>query len=109
MPDCPRFWCQSGIDLVFRFYTVSGYRDIRVTVLTLEAPAQIIMSAVNCTRTATTGHILVSVSRFDYIAAQIAVDSIFDYFHSLCPPVTIIFALEEWQQLRAEASRCLIC
>lgn len=67
------------------------------------------MSAVNCTRTATTGHILVSVSRFDYIAAQIAVDSIFDYFHSLYPPVTIIFALEEWQQLRAEASRCLIC
>ena len=38
------------------------------------------MSAVNCTRTATAGHILVSVSRFDYIAAQIAVDSILIIF-----------------------------
>lgn len=86
MPDCSHFWCQSGIDLVFRIYTVFDYGDFRVTVLTLEAPTQIIMPTVNRTRATTTGHILVSVSRFDYVATQIAADSILDYFHSLCPP-----------------------
>ena len=67
--------------LLFMFFRNSFcFRQIDIAILISKAPTQIIVTAVHGACTAFTGHILMSVGRFNYITTEFALNGVFDDF-----------------------------
>ena len=73
-----KFLMRRGLTIYCFFWHLFIFRELNKTTFLVKAPSQIIMTAVRVTRSALTRHEIMSMSGFDNLSAEFALDSILD-------------------------------
>ena len=71
---------RSNILLLVFFLNRFGYGKINIASPIPKTPTQIVVTAIHSARTAFAGHIFMSVGGFDDLAAELALNGVFDDF-----------------------------